>query len=318
MSKASDQLLEILTDDTLPIPFDRISVLSDLDTVEMNILRQKWDLLAINRRRSIIQEFGKLADENIELSFEIINRHALTDQDAHVRRTAIHNLWESEDYSLITAFIDIFKSDPSFEVRAAAAEALGTFVLISETGDVDPDLKHKLEDALLHSLQENQDESIYLACLESLGYSSLSEVTQFIQQAYDSGEDSFMRSALLAMGRSANKIWQEQVIKELNNPSPNLRLEAARATGELGLREALQDLIELVEDVNLDVRHAAIWSISQIGGTQAGEFLSTIFDSSDEEEETQLLQDALDNYAFVSGTRDFLLVDFDEIEDDPS
>jgi HEAT repeat protein len=318
MSKVIHQLLEILKDDASPIPLDRLHNLSDLNSIEMELFRKNWLLTSTDRRRSIIKEFGTLADENIELSFEIINRYALEDEDAHVRRVAIQNLWESEDPSLISIFVEKLKHDPSSKVRAAAADALGSFVLISETEDMDPDLKLSLEDALLQSIQSEQDERIHLSCLESLGYSSRQEVPEFIHQAYESGEEHFIRSALLAMGRSANRIWQEQVIKELRNANPELRLEAAQAAGELELKEALLDLIELLEDVNRDVKHAAIWSISQIGSSKAGEVLERLYDSCDDEEETQLLQDALDNFAFVEGARDFLLFNFDETEDDPS
>ena len=318
MSKAIHQLLKILNDDASPIPLDRLHNLSDLDSTGMELFAKNWLQTSTDRRRSVIQEFGTLADENIELSFESINRYALEDKDAHVRRIAIQNLWESEDPSLISIFIEKLKHDPSLEVRAAAADALGSFVLISETADIDPDLKLSLEDALLQSIQSEQDEKIHLSCLESLGYSSRQEVPDFIYQAYESGEEQFIRSALLAMGRSANKIWREQVIQELSNANPELRLEAAQAAGELELKEAFLDLIELLEDVNRDVKHAAIWSISQIGSSKAGEILERLYESSEDEEETQLLQDALDNFAFVDGSRDFLLFNFDETEDDPS
>ena len=105
------------------------------------------------------------------------------------------------------------------------------------------------------------------------------------------------------------------MLLELHNPLPNLRYVAAKSAGELEIRDALIELIDLLEDVNRDVKHAAIWSISQIGGSTATEALASLFELSDDDEETQLIQDALDNLAFVNGTRDLLLFDFDETED---
>jgi HEAT repeat protein len=315
MPESIEQLITHLLDHDAPIPIERLHELSDLDSDQMALLSQKWSLLDVSKRRSLIKELGQLADDNIEVTFESINKYALNDQDPFVREVAICNLWESEDISLIRSFIHMLETDPSDSVRAAAASALGSFVFIAETEDFTPSLKLELENALLHSMSVEKSELIRCSCLESLGFSSRKEVESFIMEAYDSPHEEMKKSAILAMGRSANKKWQENVMSELYNPLPDLRFVAAKAAGELEIREALLDLLDLLEDVNRDVKHAAIWSISQIGGSAASEALISLFESCDDEEETQLLQDALDNLAFVNGTRDLLLFDFDENKD---
>jgi hypothetical protein len=315
MPESIEQLLNHLIDQDAPIPIERLHELSDLDSDQMAMVSQKWDLFETKKRRSLIKELGRLADENIELTYEVINKFALNDHDPVVRQTAICNLWESDDISLIHSFIKALETDPSESVRASAASALGPFVFIAETEDIPLSLKLDLEDALLRAINVEKNELIHCSCLESLGFSSRKEVEAYILDAYASPLENMKKSSLLAMGRSANKKWQEYVISELNNPVPELRFVAAKAAGELEVREALLDLIDLLEDVNRDVKHAAIWSISQIGGSAANEALISLFELSDEEEETQLIQDALDNLAFVNGTRDLLLFDFDETED---
>ncbi|OGO20281.1 MAG: hypothetical protein A2Z14_16240 [Chloroflexi bacterium RBG_16_48_8] len=318
MPERIEELLKKIIDQDNPIPLERLHELSDLDSDQTAFFRQKWGLVSLIKRRSLIKELGKLADKNIDLTFEAINKFVLDDQDPDVRQIAINNLWESEDTTLIHTYIHVLQSDSSHEVRAAAASALGSFVLIAETEDISPSIKHEMEEALLHSFHSEEDETIRRSCLESLGYSSRTEVESLILEAYDSGEEERKKSALLAMGRSANEIWHVHVLSELHSPYPHLRYVAAAAAGELEIREALEDLIELFEDVNRDVKHAAIWSISQIGGSPATEAIAALFDLSDDEEETQLIQDALDNLAFVNGTRDMFLFDSDEIEDDLS
>jgi HEAT repeat protein len=315
MPERIEQLLNNLIDQDAPIPIESLHELSDLDSQQMAFLSQRWTLIDLEKRRVLIKDLGQLADDNIELTFEVINKFALNDQDPEVRQTAINNLWESEDPSLITAFIQALETDPSESVRAAAATALGSFVLLAETEDIKPSLQLDLEEALLHSVNIEKNETIRRSCLESLGFSSRKEVEPLILEAYQSDQEDMKKSALLAMGRSANKKWREMVVSELHNPLPNLRFVAAEAAGELEIRAAMDDLIELLDDVNQDVKHAAIWSISQIGGPPATDALTSLFDLSDDEEETQLIQDALDNLAFVNDTRDMLLFDVDEYED---
>jgi HEAT repeat protein len=315
MPERIEQLLEYLINPETPIPIERLHELSDLDSDQMALLRQKWDLLDLQKRRSLIKELGQLADDNFELSYEVINKFALNDQDPEVRQTAINNLWESKDTSLVHAFIQALEADPFETVRASAASALGSFVLIAETEDIAPSLKLDIEEALLHSMNIEKNERILCSCLESLGFSSRKEVGELILDAYHSDHVDMKKSSLLAMGRSANKKWGDLVMPELHNPLPKLRYVAAKAAGELEIREAMSDLVELLDDVNQEVKHAAIWSISQIGGPAATEALVSLFDLCDVEEEIQLIQDALDNLAFVNDTRDFLLFDFDETED---
>jgi HEAT repeat protein len=315
MSESIEQLLEVFIEEEAAIPYDRLHELSDLDSEQMASFRQKWSYISLTKRQLIIKELGRLAYEIIEFSFDSINRYAIEDEDPEVRQTAINNLWESRDITLIPVFIDVLEKDPSLRVRTAAAEALGSFVYICETEDIKPSLQLGIEEALLQASTCEEEEPLLRACLESLGFSSRKEVNTLILDAYDSGNEKMKKSAVLAMGRSANKSWWEHILSELHSPSPSLRYVAAQAAGELEIREALNDLLELIDDVDRDVKHAAIWSLSQIGGSHASEALVSLYDNSEDIEESLLLQDALDNLAFVNGTRDMLLFDFNETEE---
>jgi HEAT repeat protein len=315
MSNAFDQLLESLLDSEAAISSMQFSALSDLNAFDLSCFNQKWRLMSSQRRRTIIAELGRMADEDIALSFEAINRMALEDEDADVRRIAIDNLWESEDSSLVPIFIRALQTDDAINVRASAAKALGVFVLLKEMDELSPATQHEIEEALLSAYRIEQDESIRNRCLESLGFSSLKEVQNLILDSYKKDDEKSIQSALLAMGRSANKSWSDHVITKLTHPTPAIRFEAAKAAGELEIKEAVPELIDLLEDVDSKVMRAALWSLSQIGGEQASEVLLSLFDKLYDEEEIQLLEDALDNLAFVNGTRDMLLFEFDESED---
>jgi HEAT repeat protein len=117
------------------------------------------------------------------------------------------------------------------------------------------------------------------------------------------------------MGRSASDQWQPYVMGEMNNPSPVIRKEAAKAAGELELREATEVLIELLDDVSFQVRDSAIWALGQVGGDEAADALLLLLDNTEDKELAETLEEALDHLAFVNNTRDFLLIDFDDNEE---
>ena len=315
MTTSFEQLLEILSDEAQQLPLSNLAELSDLDKDRTAQFSEVWEQLSDERRRSLIVEFGRQAEQRIDLIFESINRLAISDPDAEVRKGAINNLWECEDPTLVSPFLDALTNDPASEVRAAAAKALGLFVWLGEIEQLVEGLLNQIEHGLLTAIVNDVDEEVRRRSLESLGLSSHSEVPALIEQAYTSGDEERIQSALLAMGRSANDHWGPQVLTELYNPAPSIRLEAAKAAGELELRESIESLIDLLDDVDKKVRAAAIWSLGQLGGEDAADALLLLLESTEEVQLVELIEEALDHLAFVDDTRDFLLLDFDEPED---
>jgi HEAT repeat protein len=314
MKSSFDQMLESLLDDSQPLPTQQLHVLSDIDSSHLAQLQSAWPQLSESRKCELLKELGNQASERFELLFESVNRFAITDPDPSVREIAIRNLWECEDPALALSLLNALSSDRSPEVRSASARALGLFVWLGELEKIDTDLLHQIEEGLLAASNEDESNEVRKLSIESLGFSSHSEVPDLIQQAYDSDDDSYKQSALFAMGRSASKRWAPMVIHEMGNASPQIRLISTRAAGELELKEAVESLIDLLEDVDIEVREAAIWSLSQIGGDDATDALVALVDIIDDEF-TELLEDALEYLAFIDGTQDFSLNDFDESED---
>jgi HEAT repeat protein len=315
MTTSFEQLLELLSDEAQPFPTAKLLELSDLDAERVQQLREVWNQFPLDRRRMLIHEIGTQAELRFELNFEQVNRLALSDSDFDVRASAIQNLWECESPDLVPHFLKTLNEDSISQVRSSAAKALGLFVWLGEIDQLSEDLLHQIEEDLIRSTREDQDEEVRRYSLESLGFSSRKEVPPLIDQAYHSGDEAYMRSALYAMGRSASDQWGPYVIVELENPSPILRKEAARAAGELELREATEPLIELLDDVNIQVRNSAIWALGQLGGEEAADALLMLLDSAIDDELVKTLEEALDHLAFVNDTRDFLLIDFNDNEE---
>jgi HEAT repeat protein len=316
MSAKFDDLLGALLDAGRPLPIDRLPELSDLDSERMARLRTAWPQMDDERRLALIGALGQLGDDQIEFTFERIHRMAMDDPLPEIRALAIRSLWECEDPSLVAPLLAALDHDSAPDVRAAAGAALGAFLFLGETDSLPGDLLARIEQGLLRASAADPETEVRRLALESLGYSSREDVPPLIEKAYASSDDSWKRSSLVAMGRSVNKVWAPTVTRELTSATPALRLEAARAAGELDLRDTVPELIDLLDDVDDEIRHAAIWSLGQLGGEAAQAALLGLLDRSDDEEEIELLEDSLGNLAFVDGTRDLLMFDFDEPEDD--
>jgi HEAT repeat protein len=314
VSTQFDETLNMMADGDRELSASRFVDFSDMSKDQFARFEPVWQALPAERRRDLIRRLGEEAYAHVELNFDDICRASLNDQDPTVRRSAIDNLWECEDPSLAARFLQALASDPSAEVRRSAAAALGHYVLLGEVEHIRPELLRDVEEGLLGAGSTDQDMEVRRAVLESLGYSSRAEVPGIIVKAYESHLEPFIVSSLVAIARSANDEWRPHVRAHLNHPSPLIRLAAVRAAGELELLDTVPDLIELIEDANDEVRRAAIWSLGQLGGDVAKQVLGDLLDSSEESQEAQLVQDALDNLAFVDGTRDLLMFDFDNPE----
>lgn len=295
---------------------ENLKPFSDLSRAQLDAFLNVWNELDPARRQQLLTTLGHQADTHIELQFDRINQAALSDSDAVVRRIAVRNLWESQDSKLVPMFLDMIANDPSTEVRAVAIEAVGRFVLMGQLSKIDSHQLKEIEDLLLEILSRENDMVLHGGCIESLGYSSRPEVESIIQQAYESQEERLQTSSIIAMGRTANEIWDDAILQEMESHSPMLRAVAAKAAGEVELRSAIPSLIDLLEDVNDSVRANAIWSLGQIGGNVARDALETIADSLRGDPLHELVNEALEYIAFLEGTPNFFILDFEEDEGD--
>ena len=317
MDQELDEIILQLRDEDQLLPIEDLSTLSDLDTLQLDRFSSCWKSLSALRRRTLLATLGQQADEHIELFFDNINRLALDDPDPNVRKIAIGNLWESTDPSLLAPFCTALTEDDSVEVRSAAAEALGRFVLLAELDEVSMEESNQSVNCLLAVIKSGAPSMLHCACVESLGYSSREDAQAILSEAYHTGDEKLITSSLLAMGRSANPVWKPEILQELLHPSPQIRAEAARAAGELELHDAAQSLVELLEDVSDEVIHIAIWSLGQLGGDTARTALLEIQAAAPDLEIVKKADEALEHLAFLEGTPDLLIVDLDDAPEDP-
>ncbi|MCS6844033.1 MAG: HEAT repeat domain-containing protein [Caldilineales bacterium] len=278
-----------------------LAVLSDLTQDGLNQFKETWAALSASRRRALMERLVELSEERIDVYFRRIFQWALEDADPWVRAKAIDGLWEVEDVLLIGPFIRLLQSDPAAEVRAAAAQSLGRFLLLGELEEMDQALAAGVEAALQAAYANSAEEvSVRRRVLEALAYSASPNVPALIQQAYEDEDPDMRLSAVFAMGRSADTRWGEIVLQELSSDDPAMRYEAARASGELELAEAVPELIRMLDQDDVDLRNIAVWSLGRIGGPAARRALEACCDS-DDPDLADAAEEALEELAFMSG-----------------
>jgi len=309
------QVITALLDENNLFPPAYLRHFSDLEGHDLAELRRAWPQVTAQRRFLLLGDLEDLAEVDMLVSFDNLAKMALKDEDPRVRTVAIRMLWESEDPHIAKELMALLEKDPSPDVRAAAATGLGTFIYQGELEELDETLHHGIEDRLLDVVQGQDEVLVRRRALESLGFSGRSEVPGLIRKAYDSGEVDWMVSALFAMGRSADNTWDADVKRMLRHPKAEVQFEAVRAAGELSIESARRVLLDLLEEEAQDaeIRQAAIWSLSQIGGEQVRETLETLLEETEDEEEAELLENALDNLSFTEDVGLYSMFDIDEL-----
>lgn len=306
------KVLEALRSEDKDFPRPYLQEFSDIGSDELRSLLDEWPRIKLGRKLTLLKALQSLADTDTLVSFDDLARALLTDSDANVRVHAIRLLDESEDTKLVPMYLDMLRNDSDVNVRAEAANALNLFVDLGELEKISEDTYREIEDALLASANGEDDLRVRRAALEALGYSSRSEVTTLIESAFHREDPNWRASALVAMGRSADDRWEDEVIGSLISDDDRVKRAAVQSAGELSLKSARPILIRLLEEgEDEDVVSAAVWSLSQIGGEDARTYIETLLDQTEDEEQIEFLEEALDNLAFTEDLDRFELLSVD-------
>ncbi len=310
------QVVNALLDDTRIFPATHLHRFSDLTGEDLKAIQTVWAQVPANRRVSLLEDLEELQDADTLVNFDELAHWAANDPDARVRVLAMRLLMDSEQSAFVPKLRLLLLTDPEPMVRSAAASVLGKFIYLGEMDQFSEERLKELEELLLDIVRvgsENVD--VRRHALESLGFSSRPEVPDLARAAFHDPQQPMLISALFAMGRSADNQYAPEVLSMLHSPYPEVQFEAVRAAGELELEDARDDLLRFLddEDVDDDVRDAAIWSLSTIGGEGVREKFEEMLQNSDEEtEDVSLVEDALDNLTFNESGNLFDMLDIDK------
>jgi HEAT repeat protein len=300
-----------------PLEVNAMRAFTDLSGEKLEMWTKAWQQLAGERRIAVMEQLRDFAEEDFEQNFNALFRAGLSDVEERVRLAAIEGLIEDEHPSLIAPLVSVLKGDPSETVRAAAAQSLGRFVLLSETDGMTQARRDQLYAVLMRALLiEPASSAVHRRALESVAYVTNEEIDLRIREAFDAQDDLLRLSAIVAMGHSSNRAYVDLVRSELRSLSPAVRREAARAAGSLEDGEAVNDIAQLLDDPEESVRLVALDALAEIGGKDARRLLEAATASEDEAFATHAAE-ALDELDFWHGDIDFSLALFDEEEQKP-
>ena len=311
-STSFQTVLDALLSDRKEFPRRYLQEFSDIGTLELKTLLDVWPQVKPSRKLTLLEELDALAETDTLVSFDDVARALLTDPEPEVRTRAIRLLDEYEDPKVVPSYLDMLKNDPDLNVRVEAANALHLFVDLGELEEIPEDIYHQVEDALLASAASEDNVRVRRVALESLGYSSRSEVRTLIESAFHRADPAWQASALVAMGRSADERWDDEVTRSLVHVDDRIRKAAVQAAGELSLQAARPILLKMLgEEEDADILSAVIWSLSQIGGEDVRTYLENLLDQLEDDEQIAFLEEALDNLAFTEDLERFDLLAFD-------
>jgi hypothetical protein len=313
-SVAFERIIAALLDSEHPFPAVHWHRFSDISAIDLHNLEKIWQDIQPDRRVALLEDLETLAESDTLVSFDDLSKFALSDPDPRAREVALRLLWESEDSSLIQKMIEIVDHDSAEKVRAAAATALGQFVYLGELEEIPESSLHRIEEKLLSiTTSTSEPKLVRRRALEALGFSSRPELKQLIMAAYNNNDREWLVSAIFAMGRSANSNWIPSVMEMIDADDEDVLLEAVRAAGELEAPGARRPLLKIIKSQpeGSEIRMAAIWSLSKIGGEKVRDTFEKLMEESEDEEELDILDEALENLEFTEGFNKFGMIDYD-------
>ncbi|HSG25131.1 MAG TPA: HEAT repeat domain-containing protein [Anaerolineales bacterium] len=316
-----NEVIDALLDASLSFPAKYLSRMSGLEGVELEQLVETWPQVSPLRRQRLLEDIESLTDGSFLMEFDEVFKLGLDDENPQVKQTAIRGLWENEEPAVGLKLIHILQNDPNPEVCAQAASGFGKFIYLGELEEIDQTISNRMTQHLIDILSSNKPESVRRRALESLGFSSNPKVTELIESAHNKQREDWTISALIAMGRSANTQWIPQIIENLSHEEAQVRIEAAQSAGLLGAQESVPHLLQRIDDPEEDVRLAAIWALSEVGGLDSRAALEGLLKKSQDENEVDFLEDALENLDFNELNIDFEMFDIkgedpDELNDE--
>ena len=278
-----EQYLQELAHSEGPIVYVDLMELSGLVDEELEEFRRWWPDIPGDKRRALLERLTAVAEDNAEMDFTSILSYCLEDEDHLVRERAVIGLWECDDRNLVAPLIALLKSDPSEQVRAAAATVLGKFGALAQGGKLLSRYGERIKELLLEVLEGDEPSiDVRRKSLEAAACFNTQRISELISEAYDSTDLSIRTSALYAMGKTCDPEWLSTLLEATDDVDPAIRYEAASACGELGEEDAVPHLIALVQDEDLQVQLSSISALGLIGGYLAKQVLQRCVRSDDD------------------------------------
>jgi hypothetical protein len=192
---------------------------------------------------------------------------------------------------------------------------------MGELGDLPEEQTVRAQQSVVRHLQNvNESLEVRRRSLEAIANCSHAVVPGAIREAYDSDIQPLQISAVFAMGRTCDTDrWQDIVLREISSLDNEMRYEAARASGELEIAEAVPHLGRLTMEDDREIKLMSIWALGEIGGKQATRILDALLEEAETEDDADLIEaieDAIGNASLASGDLLLLEIEPEDLDED--
>jgi HEAT repeat protein len=295
--------LKALVDTQNPFSPKYLHHFSDLLPENIQELKLNWDHITLSRKLALFSDLQEILDADTLVNFDDVACMGLDDDEPEVRLSALRLLDYCEDTKMVAKYISMMEKDLDEKVRSEAAFALGDFIYRGELDEIPATLYNQIMDSLMATLNGKDSALVRRHALESASYSYRDEIPPMIEKAFKSTEKPWILTALLSMGRSADARWEDAIVSMITSPDTEIKVEAIQAAGELELASTRKTLLDLLidPDTDPDVQASAIWALSKIGGDSIRSTLESLLSNTEDDEEVEFIEKALDNLSLSDG-----------------
>ncbi|HYW88741.1 MAG TPA: hypothetical protein VFB50_13275, partial [Chloroflexota bacterium] len=155
------------------LPQAELDSLSMLEGDDLGRFRATFEKLPSDARARLVQGLRGAAEQRLRLDYSAVNRLALEDTESRVRLAGVQAAIEDRSEYWLAKLLDLLRSDPSTDVRQAAAEDLSRFTLLAELEDLDAATTARLRTELQEVIADDtQAPRVRTSALAALGYFS--------------------------------------------------------------------------------------------------------------------------------------------------
>ena len=292
-----DSTIKLITSKGLLSQTEELIQFSNISSSELKILENEWVCWDDIVTCSFISMLYQLFENKIGAMFDSIFKRGLTHPSSVVRIYCLLAISNTSDKTLIKTICRILDSDLDQNVSGVAAEVMSNFcemALNDKLTKRDNSLiRSKLKTLVKSCRFDNQNR---IKALKAVSVFNDSEMDHYINFFYSSTDTSEKQASISSMGRTSNPKWLIYVRESLFDSSAQIRIEAINAFSELCDVEMADELTELIDDTELSVQLATIFSLKKIGGKKS----VTLLIKSLKNPEPEVVSASIDSLRFIS------------------
>ena len=241
-----------------------------------------------------ITELQHVSETDRSLEFDALFRAAASFPHPQIRLESVRSLSNGGSIKTAHSLIAVIERDEVPEIRAAAAEALFAFSVLSQARNLSKITLDRIKSALRSAV--HFDETIVRGkALKALAALRDEDAPDLIDETFDEaiGDSALMSDVLAAMGETCARSWLPTIEDAFYSDDAQVRIAAVIAFGKIANDNDVDCLAEPFDDHILEVQVATIKALEQIGTARAREMLALAASSIDSEVQ-QLAQLALE------------------------